>query len=159
MDASIRRSTGSTEVFPPEDADCIVDNTSTGTTLKENGMEITSTIFRSSTHLVVSPHLTPEKLELVDRIVLLLGSALNARAKVTIEFNVLEENLKECCRIAPCLNQPTVSPCLDADGQHGEKLYAVRVVGDKKMVPELIPELKKAGAMGILVSKLNSVVA
>ena len=58
-----------TEVFPPEDADCIVDNTSTGTTLKENGMEITSTIFRSSTHLVVSPHLTPEKLELVDRIV------------------------------------------------------------------------------------------
>jgi ATP phosphoribosyltransferase len=159
MDASIRRSTGSTEVFPPEDADCIIDNTSTGTTLKENGMEITSTIFRSSTHLVVSPSLSPEKLELVDRVVLLLGSALNAREKVTIEFNVLEENLKECCRLSPCLNQPTVAPCLDADGLHGEKLYAVRVVGDKKQVPELIPDLKKAGAMGILVSKLNSVVA
>ena len=71
----------------------------------------------------------------------MLGSALNARAKVTIEFNVLEENLKECCRIAPCLNQPTVSPCLDADGQHGEKLYAVRVVGDKKMAPLLSLEV------------------
>jgi ATP phosphoribosyltransferase len=163
MDASIRRSTGSTEVFPPEDADCIIDNTSTGTTLKENGMEITSTIFRSSTHLVVSPHLTPEKRAFVDRVVLLLGSALDARKKVTIEFNVLEENLKECCRIAPCLNQPTVSPCLDAEGQHGnmhgKKLYAVKVLGDKQLVPELIPDLKKAGAMGILVSKVNSVVA
>jgi ATP phosphoribosyltransferase-like protein len=88
-----------------------------------------------------------------------LGSALNARSKVTIEFNVAEENLKECCRLAPCLNQPTVSPCLDANALHGQKLYAVKVVGDKNKVPELIPDLKKAGAMGILVSKLNSVVA
>jgi ATP phosphoribosyltransferase-like protein len=101
----------------------------------------------------------PDKLELVDRIVLLLGSALNARSKVTLEFNVEEVNLKECCRIAPCLNQPTVAPCLDGDASHGQKLYAVKVVADKKKVPELIPDLKKAGAMGILVSKLNSVVA
>merc|ERR1719421_1554313 len=159
MNASIRISTGSTEVFPPEDADLIIDNTSTGTTLKENGMEITNTIFRSSTHLVVAPNLPREKLDIIDRLVLLLGAALSAREKVVLDFNVYEQDLQECCRIAPCLNQPTVSPCLDADGQHGEKLYAVRVVGDKKMVPELIPELKKAGAMGILVSKLNSVVA
>jgi ATP phosphoribosyltransferase-like protein len=159
MNASIRISTGSTEVFPPEDADLIIDNTSTGTTLKENGMEITHTIFRSSTHLVVARDLPPEKLRIIDRFVMLLRSALDSRDKVVMDFNVMEQDLKACCKIAPCLNQPTVSPCLSPAGTHESKLYAVRVVAPKAQVPELIPELKQAGAMGILVSKLNSVVA
>jgi ATP phosphoribosyltransferase len=161
MDATIRRSTGSTEVFPPEDADLIIDNTSTGTTLKENGMEITNTIFRSSTHLVVAPNLPRAKLDVIDRLVLLLGSALSAREKVVLDFNVYEKDLEECCRLTPCLNQPTVSPCLGADGTTTAgpgKLYAVRVAAPKKLVPEIIPELKAAGAMGILTSKVSSVV-
>ena len=56
---------------------------------------------------------------------------------------------------------PEVSPCLGADGTTTAgpgKLYAVRVAAPKKLVPEIIPELKAAGAMGILTSKVNSVV-
>ena len=38
LDATLVRSYGATEVFPPEDADCIVDNTATGATLQANGL-------------------------------------------------------------------------------------------------------------------------
>jgi len=159
MNASVRLSHGSTEVFPPEDADAIIDNTSTGTTLRENGMEILQTIFRSSTHLCVNPHISKEKLMLVDRIVLLFGSVLTARKQVLVDFNVQEKNLATCCKIAPGIDKPTISPCYDKDAKEGEKLFAVRVVAPKGTVPEMIVALKANGASGILVSKLNCVVA
>ena len=41
------RSYGATEVFPPEDADCIVDNTATGATLQANGLVIVDELMRS----------------------------------------------------------------------------------------------------------------
>ena len=55
FDGRIVRSYGATEVFPPEDADCIVDNTATGTTLKANGLMIFDELMRSSTRLYACP--------------------------------------------------------------------------------------------------------
>ena len=52
--ASFIRSHGATEVFPPDDADLIVDNVSTGSTLKANGLEILETLMESSTRLYAS---------------------------------------------------------------------------------------------------------
>ena len=46
---------GATEVFPPDDADVIVDNTATGATLAANGLAIVDTLFTSSTRLYASP--------------------------------------------------------------------------------------------------------
>ena len=48
------RSYGATEVFPPEDADLIVDNSATGQTLKENGLKVVERIMSSSTRFIAS---------------------------------------------------------------------------------------------------------
>ena len=55
FDGRFVRSYGATEVFPPEDADCIVDNTATGATLKANGLVIFDELMRSSTRLYACP--------------------------------------------------------------------------------------------------------
>ena len=55
FDGRVVRSYGATEVFPPEDADCIVDNTATGATLKANGLMIFDELMRSSTRLYACP--------------------------------------------------------------------------------------------------------
>ena len=54
LDAEFARSYGATEVFPPEDADVIVDNTATGATLLANGLVIVDTLLESSTRLYAS---------------------------------------------------------------------------------------------------------
>ena len=50
----ILRTFGATEVFPPDDADMIIDNTSSGQTLKDNGLKIIGTLLESSTRFVAS---------------------------------------------------------------------------------------------------------
>jgi len=40
LDAEVLTTYGATEVFPPEDADLIIDNTATGSTLRANGLVI-----------------------------------------------------------------------------------------------------------------------
>ena len=55
IDARFVRSYGATEVFPPEDADLIVDNTATGATLVANGLAIVDTLLTSSTRVYATP--------------------------------------------------------------------------------------------------------
>ena len=54
LDATVLQTFGATEVFPPEDADCIIDNTSTGSTLRANGLEIIDEVLTSSTRFYAS---------------------------------------------------------------------------------------------------------
>src|SRR5437588_354174 len=55
LSAEFVRSYGATEVFPPEDADVIVDNTATGATLEANGLAVVDEVMRSSTRLYANP--------------------------------------------------------------------------------------------------------
>src|SRR3712207_2953722 len=84
------RSYGATEVFPPEDADCVVDNTATGATLKANGLTIFDEVMRSSTRLYAHPRSLeqPAKRALIEHFVLLARSVLDARKRVMVEVNV-----------------------------------------------------------------------
>ena len=78
LDARFVRSYGATEVFPPEDADCIVDNTATGSTLRANNLMVVDVLMRSSTRLYTNPGIfdSPERRDTLDRFVLLLRSVL-----------------------------------------------------------------------------------
>ena len=111
-DFAFVRSYGATEVFPPEDADAIVDNTATGATLSANGLEITEVLLESSTRLYASPHAmdVPEKREAIENLVLLLRSVLEARARVVLEMNVAEADLTRLIDALPCMREPTISP-------------------------------------------------
>lgn len=155
LDATFVRSFGATEVFPPEDADLIVDNTATGATLEANDLEIVATLMTSSTRLYAHPAALehPVKRTVIDRVVLLVGSVLEARRRVMLEVNVTEDRLEAIIAVLPCMRQPTVST-LAGDGG-----YAVKAAVPRSQLVEVIPRIKAAGGTDIVVTRLAQIIA
>ena len=147
------RSHGATEVFPPEDADMIVDNTATGRTLVENGLAEIAILMRSSTRLIANPALMkgPQG-EAVEEFLLLLRSVLDARKRVMLEMNVGAAALEAVLGALPCMRRPTVMP-LSGDGG-----FAVKSAVLRAEVPAIIPRLKASGAVDILEYPFSKVV-
>jgi len=154
LDARIVRSYGATEVFPPEDADCVVDNTATGATLKANGLTIFDELMRSSTRLYAHPRSleNPEKRAVIEHFALLMRSVLDARQRVMIEVNVTTEALEAVVDVLPCMREPTISPL------HGEGGFAVKAAVPRSDLPALIRRIKEAGGTDIVVSQLAQIV-
>ena len=88
--ASVLRSFGTTEVFPPEDADYIVDVTATMATLEANNLVIVDELMASSTRLFANPAVLddPGRRDTIERFVLVLKAVLEARKRVMVEVNV-----------------------------------------------------------------------
>ncbi len=154
LDARFVRSFGATEVFPPEDADCIVDNTATGATLVANDLEIVDELMRSSTRLYANARALedPAKRSAIEDLVLVLRAVLEARRRVMIEVNVSAERLEAVCAALPCMREPTISSL------HGDGGYAVKAAVPRASLPRLIPELKARGGSDIVVSALSQIV-
>ena len=148
------RSYGATEVFPPEDADLIVDNCASGNTLKANGLAIIATIMTSSTRLYASKEAMADegKRRAAEALVLILTSVLEARKRVMLEVNVSAADLESVLSILPCLRSPTLSPL------EGGKDFAVRVAAPKDRLADLIPEIKRRGGTDIVVTQLSQLV-
>jgi ATP phosphoribosyltransferase len=154
IDAVIVRSYGATEVFPPEDADLIVDNTASGSTLRANGLAIVGELLLSSTRLYANPRALedPAKHERISAMVLLLRSVLEARRRVMLEVNVDDAHLEAVVKILPCMREPTIARL------HGEAGYAVKSAVPRADLPSLIPRLKAAGGTDIVVMNLDQIV-
>ena len=90
VDYRFVRTFGATEVFPPEDADLIVDNVATGSTLRANGLEIIDEIMTSSTLLIANEDAVndPVRGAVVSELSLLIQSVLDARTRVLLDMNV-----------------------------------------------------------------------
>lgn len=142
---------GATEVFPPEDADLIVDNTATGRTLVENDLEEVATLLDSSTRVIANPRLG--RRDEVAEFLLLLTSVLDARKRVMLEMNVGASNLDAVLKMLPCMRMPTVMPLA------GEGGFAVKSAVPSREVRRLIPLLKAAGATDILEFSFSKVVS
>ena len=154
LDATFLRSWGATEVLPPEDADCIVDNTATGSTLTANRLEIIDTLMTSSTRLYANPRAleNPNRRNLIEDFVLLLTSVIEARNRVMLEFNVGGEALEQVVEFVPCMREPTVSPLYSNDA------FAVKVAVQRNQLSDLIPELKRLGSTDVVVSRIDQIV-
>jgi ATP phosphoribosyltransferase len=154
LNARVVRTFGATEVFPPEDADFIVDVAASGATLAANGLEVFDELLRSSTRLFACPRSMDDasKRESIERFVMLLRSVLEARSRVMLEVNVPADRLEAIVRLLPCMREPTVARL------HGDAGYAVKVAILRKRLPELIPEVKRHGGTDIVVSKLSQIV-
>lgn len=155
LDATILRTYGATEVFPPEDADLIVDNTSTGSTLQANGLVIIDEVMRSSTRLFASQAAAadPGKRGRLDELVMLLVSVLDARSRVMLELNVAPAELDGVLDVLPCMRQPTISPLRDSAG------FAVRAAVPKADIASLVPRLKELGGADICISNVSQLVS
>jgi len=138
-------------------ADVIVDLTSTGSTLKMNGLREVATVLESSARLVAAPGAlaaageTPtDKQRAVDELVAALASVLRARDKRYVMANVPRAALDEVKRVLPGLNGPTV-----IDIMNGGTHVAVHAVVAAATIYRTIAQLKALGGEGILVTRIE----
>lgn len=152
--AQIDFSWGATEVKPPHLADAIVELTETGTSLKANNLRIIDTILESSTRFIANKKTWHDrwKKQKMENIVLLLRGALAAEEKVGLKMNVPARALKRVMSLLSALHSPTLSSLSD------QNWFALEVMINEKLVRELIPKLKMAGAEGIVEYQLNKVI-
>jgi len=148
------RTYGATEVFPPEDADMIIDNTATGNTLREHKLKIYKVIMESTTRFIAGRQTLKEpwKRNKIQELKMLFQSVLDARERVMLEMNVPREKFDRIVKILPCMRSPTVAPL------YGEKGFAVKIAVKRSEVVKLIPRLKKLGATDILEYEFRKVV-
>ena len=154
INADVEFSWGATEVKAPELVDAIVELTETGSSLRANNLRIMDVVLESTTRLIVNKKawLDPAKRAKVEQIALLLAGALAAETRVLLKMNVPSANLKDVIAKLPALHTPTVTSLNDA-GWH-----AVESVVEERVVREIVPLLRNAGAQGIIELPLNKVV-
>jgi ATP phosphoribosyltransferase len=152
--ADVEFSWGATEVKAPELVDAIVELTETGSSLRANNLRIMDVVLESTTRLIVNKKAwqDPVKKAKVEQVALLLAGALAAETRVLLKMNVPATSLKAVVAKLPALHTPTVMPLNDA-GWH-----AVESVVEERVVREIVPLLRKAGAEGIIELPLNKVV-
>jgi ATP phosphoribosyltransferase len=148
------RSYGATEVFPPEDADIILDVAATGATLRDNGLVVVGEVMTSSTRLYAHPRALDDarRREAIEQLRLLLGSVLAARKRVMLEVNVAADRLDAVVASLPCMRQPTIARL------HGEDAYAVKAAVPREALPRLILDLKAQGGTDIVVAELAQII-
>lgn len=152
--ADVEFSWGATEVKAHELVDAIVEITETGNSLIANKLRIVDTLLTSTPRLIVNQASWKQKWkrEKIETFALLLRGALDAESKVGLKLNILEKKLSKLLQSLPALRNPTVSS-LALPGW-----VAVETVIDEQIVREIIPQLKAAGAEGIIEYPLNKIV-
>ncbi|MBN2104109.1 ATP phosphoribosyltransferase [bacterium] len=154
IDADVEFSWGATEVKTPNLVDAIVEATETGSSLQANNLRIIDTILTSTTRLIANKesYKNPWKKQKIENIAMLLQGALAAETKVGLKMNLPREQMDKIVRTLPSMKNPTISELYDT------KWVAVEIVVEEKIVRDLIPELKKAGACDIIEYPLNKVI-
>ena len=152
--ASVEFSWGACEVKVPELVDAIVVNTETGSSLRAHNLKIVDTLLTSTTRLVANRAAwdDPWKRAKTENIALLLRGALNAEQLVGLKMNVPRKDLEAVNGILPALKKPTVSPLSDS------AWVALEIIVEEKVVRDLLPALKRAGAEGLVEYPLNKVI-
>ena len=152
--AEVEFSWGATEVKAHELVDAIVELTETGSSLRANKLRIVETILASTPRLIANHQAWQDdwKRLKIENLAMLLRGALEAEAKVGLKMNVRQKNLPKLLQSLPALRNPTISTLSQAGW------VAVETIIDEHVVRALIPQLKAAGAEGIIEYPLNKVV-
>jgi ATP phosphoribosyltransferase len=152
--AEVEFSWGATEVKAHELVDAIVEVTETGSSLRANKLRIVDELLVSTPRLISNHDSWKNqwKRQKIETLALLLKGALEAEAKVGLKMNIEEKNLAYLLKSLPALRRPTISN-LSQPGW-----VAVETIIDEHVVREFIPQLKAAGAEGIIEYPLNKVV-
>ncbi len=153
VNVELHHISGSVEIAPNIGlADAIVDIVSSGSTLFKNNLKEVEVIMKSEAVLAVSPKLTQDKQELLNKLRFRIQSVLRARKSKYILMNVPNDKIEEITKILPVLKSPTVVPL----NQQGWS--SIQSVIDEEQFWEVIDQLKAAGAEGILVCPIEKMV-
>jgi ATP phosphoribosyltransferase len=152
--AKIFLSFGATEAKPPENADCIMDATETGSTLEANNLKIIETIMQSSAVLIANKNVLadPQRKEKIYDILTLLKGVVDGSKRIHIFVNVKKTNLQKLLRELPALKNPTIAPLAD------ENWCSVNTIVEKDCLIDLLPKIRKL-AQGIVVYEPRQVLA
>ena len=153
--AEVEFSHGATEAKAPDIVDAIVDGTETGSSLRANKLRIVDEVMTSYTHFIASHDAWDDawKRRKIESLYMLFHGAIAARLKVGLKMNVGPDELNAVLQTLPAMKQPTVSPLAGNAG------FAVETILDETVARTIIPELKRAGASGIVEYPLNKVIA
>jgi ATP phosphoribosyltransferase len=154
VEAEVEFSWGATEVKVPELADAIVELTETGASLRANKLRVLDTVLETNTKLIANHKAwaDEQKRGKVETLGLLLQGALMGEEKVGLKMNVPRAQLERVVGLLPAMRQPTVSALTNTDW------VAIETVLDERAARDLIPELRKAGAEGIVEYPLRKVI-
>lgn len=157
IDGTIFRTWGTSEGFVQDNEDSIaqilIDNTSTGSSLKANRLKIVDTLMESSTRMYASKTAMadPAKKQKIMELKMLFETVLNARSRVMLEMNCAEDKFDTLIKGIPSMKSPTVSPLFGGNG------YAIKIAVKKSEVPTLLPKLQNLGATDIVEYELRKV--
>ena len=144
---------GSVEIAPNIGlADAICDIVSSGSTLFKNNLTEVEIMLRSEAVLAVSPSIEAEQKKILEDLRFRIKSVLVARKSKYILMNAPNDKLEDIIKILPGMRSPTVLPLAE------EGWSSVHTVINKDKFWEVINELKKAGAEGILVCPIEKMV-
>jgi len=154
VNATVEFSWGATEAKCPDLADAIIELTETGSSLRANNLEIIDTVLESNTIFIANADALkdPVKKQKIDNLLLLLEGALNAQTLVGLKMNVKKQDLDAVLGCLPALKNPTISQLSD------QNWVDVDTIIEEKVVRDIIPKLKAAGAEGIVEYPLNKVI-
>jgi ATP phosphoribosyltransferase len=152
--AEVEFSWGATEVKAAVGIDAIVEVTETGSSLRANNLREVATVCESTTQLIANRKswMNPWKRAKIENIALLLKGAILAEEKVGLKMNVAKKDLKNILALLPAMKKPTISNLSDPEW------FDVDTIIDEKTAKLIIPELKRAGAQGIIEYPLNKVI-
>jgi len=153
VNVKVEFSWGATEV-KARLLDGIVDVTETGSSLRANKLRVIDTIMTSATWLIANKETMAVdwKRRKIENIAMLLRGAMEARDKVGLKMNVPREKLAEITKMLPAEKSPTISSLAD------DRWVAVEVILEESIERDLVPELKRVGATGIITYPLNKVI-
>jgi ATP phosphoribosyltransferase len=152
--ADVEFSWGATEVKPPKLVDAIVEITETGSSLKANNLRIVETLMESNTKFVMNKEAYNDswKKQKVDRLVLMLKSAMAANGQVCLMMNVPKNKLEEVIKILPESKKPTIAELTDPNW------VDLTVVLEERLVREIAPDLKTIGVEDIVEYSINKII-
>jgi ATP phosphoribosyltransferase len=152
--AHVEFSWGATEVKPPRLADAIVEVTETGSSLRANNLRIVCDLLQSTTRFIANSraYADPWKKQKIDDLVLMLQGAMAAEGRVGLMMNVTRDDLPAVLKILPALQNPTISSLSDPTW------VAVNTIISEDTVRHILPQLKQAGARGIVEYPLNKII-
>lgn len=155
VDAEVEFSWGATEAKCPDLVDAIVEVTETGSSLRANNLRIVEVLMHSNTQLVANKRAweDPWKRQKIESIALLMQGAIRAEGRVGLKLNARREDADRIIDVLPALRMPTVSSLAN-----GDDWVAIETVIEERQVRRLIPELKRAGAEGIIEYELNKII-
>lgn len=151
--AEIHEISGSVEIAPGIGlAEAICDIVSTGSTLLSNGLVEVETVMKSEAVLVANKNLSPEKQQLLNKLLFRIKSVNVAQKNKYLLLNCPNTSIDAITDILPGMRSPTVTPLQE------EGWSSLHSVVDENDFWDIIDQLQELGAQGILVVPIEKMI-